>query len=371
MFHSLFNNLLRQNRPVARVLQISNYPPPLDGWAIHVVNMQRALEEHGVDSQVMDIGPGRLIKGRNCVTVQGAFDYLRKLFAYRCRGFIFEPHVNGDSWKGFFLGLSAVSIGRLTGKPAVLMLHAGPSQLYFPRLSGIWYHMFRLMFHASGEIICNSEPVKEAIIGYGVPEQKVHPIFSVKYPDEKIPVPLPTAVDKFLGSHEPRLFSYTLFRPEFTNEALFLAFAGVSRRYPQAGLLIAGSREVPEEVRSRLKELRIEPAIMIAGNLPHPEFLTALQRCDVFIRTHLRDGLCASVLEALRLGVPVVAAEDGMRPPSVITFAPGDGADLECKLSALLDDLDSARACVIRPNLGRSIEEEVALLLSVANVTRR
>src|SRR5262245_15002504 len=160
MLENLYENLLRQNHAAARVLQISNYPPPLDGWAIHVVNVQRALAERGVDSRVMDIGPGRLIEGRNCETDRGTLDYLRKLFLYRWRGFLFEPHVNGDSWKGFLLALSAVLVGRLTGKPAVLMLHAGPSQLYFPRFGGMWYHLFRLMFHASAEIICNLEPVK-------------------------------------------------------------------------------------------------------------------------------------------------------------------------------------------------------------------
>jgi glycosyltransferase involved in cell wall biosynthesis len=82
----------------------------------------------------------------------------------------------------------------------------------------------------------------------------------------------------------------------------------------------------------------------------------------------LRDGVCTSVLEALHLGVPVVAAEDGLRPPSVITYAPGDAAALARAVAAVLDDLPAARASVQRPVVDNHLDQEVALLLRAGQV---
>ncbi len=360
----LYDRLLRERRPVARVLQISNYPPPMDGWAIHVLHIHQALSAAGVDSRVMDIGPSRRVEGRGCETVRSGIDYVWKLIKFSSRGFLFQPHVNGDSWKGYMLAFMAVLMGQLAGRPAILMFHAGPAQKYVPRGKGFWYHAFRLLFRSSGAIICNSEPVKKVILAYGVPAEKVQPIFSVQYSGEEIPVPLPAEVEQFLRAHAPRLFSYSLFRAEFTMDALFEAFAAIRRDFPRAGLLIAGPQEVPPEAMEQIRRLGIADAILIPGNLPHAEFLTAVQRSDVFVRTHLRDGVCTSVLESLKLGVPVVASDDGIRPPSVITFAPGDAADLHRKLAAVLGDLAAMRAKVRPPEVRNHLQEEISLLLA-------
>jgi glycosyltransferase involved in cell wall biosynthesis len=365
MLEDLYLRLLRRRQNTARVLQIGNYPPPLCGWSLHTQLVDRELAARGADSRVMDIGPGRRVAGRGCVPAHGPLDYAAKLIAYRMRGFTFQMHVNGDSWKGYTLALAAVLLGRLTGKPAVLTFHAGPSQLYFPRTSGFWYRAFRLLFRSCGEIVCNHEPVKKLIEGYGVAAENVHaiPAYSTQY-GEEIPVPLPSTVEQFLTAHEPRLFSYALFRPEFTMDVLFESFARIREKYPRAGLLLAGPKEVPKDAVEQMRRLGIAEAVLIPGNLPHAEFLTAVQRSDVVVRTHLRDGVCTSVLEALTLGVPVVAAEDGLRPASVITYSPPETEQLAAALERVLADLPAARAQVRAPGLDNHLEREVALLLA-------
>ena len=56
------------------------------------------------------------------------------------------------------------------------------------------------------------------------------------------------------------------------------------------------------------------PSLLLLGNLPHDEFLTLLTRCSAYLRSPACDGVAASVLEAVALGVPVVASENGRRP---------------------------------------------------------
>jgi glycosyltransferase involved in cell wall biosynthesis len=365
---AVYDLVLREHRPTARVLQIGNYPPPVCGWSLHTQLVHETLKERGADSRVMDIGPGRHITGRDCIPVHGALDYAAKLLLYRLRGFTFHVHVNGDSQKGYLLALAAVALGRLTGKPPVLTFHAGPQQIYFPKPHGLWYRAFQLLFRLSGRIICNHQPVKRLIANYGVPEQKIEPIpaFSVQY-SEEVPAPLPAAVDEFLSAHSPRLFCYAMFRPEFTLECLFEAFAVFRREFPNTGLLMTGGEDVPPELKSHLQRLGIADAVLFAGNLPHAEFLTAVQRSDVFVRTHLRDGVCSSVLEALHLGTPVVAAEDGHRPPSVFKYAPGDADDLLRVLAGVLRDLRAARAQVRPPEMRDNLNNEINLLLAAGS----
>jgi glycosyltransferase involved in cell wall biosynthesis len=110
-----------------------------------------------------------------------------------------------------------------------------------------------------------------------------------------------------------------------------------------------GPPAVPAVFHDALAARGVTGAVLVAGNLPHAQFLTALARSDVFVRTHLRDGVCSSVMEALTLGIPVVASDDGIRPPSVVTYDPQVPGELEAKLDAVLLDLRAARARIIRP----------------------
>src|ERR1700737_2223370 len=194
---------MNKYRKLVQILQIGNFPPPICGWAIHTQAVQNALHRRGAACVVLDIGPGRRARKEEhgYTPMRGAFDFLVKIISFRLRGYTFEPHVNGESWQGYLLTLAAVLLGRFTGKPAILMFHAGPDQRYFPRKRGLWLLAFRVLFHASGAIVCNLESVKREIETYGVPPQKVQAVFSVNYPLEEIPVPLPTTVEKFLRSH--------------------------------------------------------------------------------------------------------------------------------------------------------------------------
>jgi glycosyltransferase involved in cell wall biosynthesis len=352
-----------------QILQIGNFPPPVCGWAIHTQAIQKALRRRGAVCDVLDIGPGRRTRTEEpgCTPMRGAFDFLVKIFAFRFRGYTFEPHVNGDSWQGYLLALAAVLLGRFTGKPAILMFHAGPKQRFFSREKGLWFQAFRILFAASAVIVCNLESVKREIERYGVPPGKIQAIFSVDYPPEDIPVPLPASIEHFLSTHEPNLFSYTMFRPEFTPDVLLEAFAHLCAEYPRAGLLIAGPGNVPPEIAELIRQWNLESKILVAGNLAHNEFLTAIQRSDVFIRTHLRDGLCASVVEALSLGVPVIAVEDGLRSPSVITYYPPEAPVLFETMCRVLADLDHLQSQLNSPTAVGSLDTEVSLLVSVAS----
>ena len=353
-----------------RILQIGNFPPPMCGWSMHTEVLHRELRRRGVDSRVLDIGPGRLVGGRDCIPGDSALAYARAVVWHALRGYRMHAHVNGDSPKGYLLALFPVLLGRLLGNPAVLTFHAGPVQVRFPRTAGFWYHAFRLLFTSCGDIVCNHEPVKALIARYGVPPERIHaiPAFTTQYAEE-LPAPLPADTEAFFARHDPVIFTYTLLREEFTVPALLDAFRRVADRHPRVGLLFVGPKVVPEEFRAELAARGLTDRVHVPGNLPHAQFLTAMQRSVMYVRTHLRDGVCSSVLEALTLGVPVVAARDGLRPPSVLVYEPTLDAAMTDALAghmlAVLADPAAARARVEAPEVEDHLEDEIAV------VTRR
>ena len=160
-----------------RILQIGNYPPPMCGWAIQLKLVTEELRRRGHICEVLKINEGRQIKSPEYVDVQGGFDYLKKIWAYALRGYRLNVHVNGMSKKGYLLALAAALTGRAVNRPAQVTFHGGLSQDYFPRHDRSLAHAaFYALFQLAGEIACDSEPIREAIVQYGIRPHKVRSI---------------------------------------------------------------------------------------------------------------------------------------------------------------------------------------------------
>jgi glycosyltransferase involved in cell wall biosynthesis len=97
-------------------------------------------------------------------------------------------------------------------------------------------------------------------------------------------------------------------------------------------------------------------SLMLLGNVEHDVFLTLVTRSAIFWRTPACDGVSASVLESLALGVPVVASDNGRRPAGVVTYRETDAADMSAKLAYAMGNLDRIKAS-LQPN---EAEDKVA-----------
>ena len=71
--------------------------------------------------------------------------------------------------------------------------------------------------------------------------------------------------------------------------------------------------------------------VLLYGDMPHAVTLRAMLECDMLLRTTLYDGDSVSVREALYIGTPVIATDNGMRPPGVHLIPRiGPGAIARC-----------------------------------------
>jgi glycosyltransferase involved in cell wall biosynthesis len=352
-----------------RILQITSYPPPRAGWGVRVQFLKRHLEAQGHQCVVLNIGSSRAIPSDEYETVLGGLDYVRKVWRFSRRGFVAHVHVNGASPKGFVLAILAELLNLAGGQRPFLTFHAGIDQVYFPRPKyPLLLPVFWVLFSLPRTIICNSPEVKEKIVEYGIAPGKIVPIqaFSRQYLESSGGA-LPDGLERFYARYPDLVFSYTKMRPMFFPDTLVEGFARLAARRPGAGLVLCGiaghmDAGIWPRVQASIDRLGIRDRVAIVDDLPHEAFMTALGRARVYLRTHLSDGVCSSVMESLALGVPVVATENFNRPPGVVTYPPEDAAALASVLEDVLHRRDEYAAALPRVNVPDTLSEEALLL---------
>jgi len=318
---------------------------------------------------VLNTGTSRRIPSTEYETVLGGLDYVQKVWRYTRDGFVAHVHVNGKSPKGLVLALIGELIGAMHGRPTILTFHAGEDQTYFPRSKApAWAPLFRLLFALPARIICNSEAVKARICEYGVSDRKVTPIpaFSRQYLQFDR-VSLGEPLEAFWHRFDHVLFSYLNIRAGYYPETLLQGFLQLRERRSDVGLVMCGMlghREAAlwERVQSLLADARLQQAVCLVDDLDHDQFLTALSRSTAFVRTPPEDGVSSSVLEALALQVPVVAARNETRPAGALMYTPTDAGELCTLLEDVIERHDEIASSIPRPEIDDTLSEEARLL---------
>jgi glycosyltransferase involved in cell wall biosynthesis len=83
------------------------------------------------------------------------------------------------------------------------------------------------------------------------------------------------------------------------------------RPYPRLGLLVVGDGPEEGRLRARAKDLGLDGRVRFAGRRSKEETLRLMASCDVFVLYSTYEGLPHVVLEAMTLGLPVVASAAG------------------------------------------------------------
>jgi len=349
---------------VTKVLHITSYPPPRAGWGMRVYFLKQEMEKNGDVCDVLNIGKGRFLTGHDFVPCFSGWDFLKKVIQYRLKGFLIHMHLNGDSPKGFILTLIAQLVSFFTFRRSVITFHAGPVQLYFPQFKAPHLTpMYKLIFALSKCIICNYQPVKEKIIGYGVKPEKIFTIqsFSRQYLNfEKISLNGPLM--GLFENYFPVIVTYVYHRPEFFREQMIEAFHQFKKHFPPAVLLIVGYEEGSEDLKKLISNLGLTDAVYFTGDLDHDTFLTLLQKSTFYWRTPVKDGICSSVLEALALKTPVVASENGTRPAGVITYNNDDLQDIVEKLIYVSKNYQKIKEQLPEPEIPDTVTTEIELI---------
>lgn len=312
------------------------------------MGLRKELTARGWHVEIMNLNENRRVHSPEYIDVQNGWDYFRKVLAHAWRGYAIHVRVNGETKKGYALALCALLLARLFRRPALLTYGGGHQQSFFPAPKHSFRHIaFSFLFRFAHRIYCNSDKVKEVLLTTGIPASRVVPIphFSTYYV-QFTPTPLPEEVERFFQRHEGVFFSYVCFRKEFALPFLADAIRRFRQINPNIGFFWVGpwGREM-EPMYRFLREEKIEEAVMVQGSAPHEMFLNMMSRSLAYIRTPVTDGICSSVLESLKLKVPVLAADNGTRPPGTELWTEGN---LDSLLSLMKEAVDHHSDMVAR-----------------------
>jgi glycosyltransferase involved in cell wall biosynthesis len=147
---------------------------------------------------------------------------------------------------------------------------------------------------------------------------------------------LPERLAAFFAAHRPVLLTVGLLEPEYDLPLQIEVLGAVRERYPEAGLVIAGSGSLEQNLRAEIAARPWRDHVLLYGDMPHAVTLRATLECDALLRTTLYDGDSVSVREAVYIGTRVIATDNGMRPAGV-RLIPAQNADALRR--AILDTL--------------------------------
>jgi glycosyltransferase involved in cell wall biosynthesis len=303
-----------------KVVQLGPYPPPHGGVQTNLVAIRDYLRRTGHECDAINLTRFRRESADGVYYPASGRELARLL--WRLPADILHLHFGGDLTPRL-LGLLAYCT-MLPGRKTVLTFHSGgyPSSPA-GRSAAPGTVRGRIFRRLDGAIAVNAE-IAGVFRKFGVREERIRTIlpFVVRPPDPEVRMPAPLA--GFFAAHRPVLLTVGLLEPEYDLAMQIDVMAEIRERFPGAGLVIAGAGSLEEALRRQIARKAYAGHVLLFGDMPHPVTLLATLRCDALLRTTLYDGDSVSVREALYLGTPVIATENGMRPPGVVLIPPAD-----------------------------------------------
>jgi glycosyltransferase involved in cell wall biosynthesis len=144
-----------------------------------------------------------------------------------------------------------------------------------------------------------------------------------------------------LGAGDIAVVTVANFRPQKDHATLLRAAARL-RHHPHIRFFVVGQGPLADDVARLRRDLGLAPTLTLLGY--RPDALDVLAAADLFALSSAHEGLPVALMEALALGVPVVATAAGGIPEAVthgvegLLVQPSDDAALAAAVAALATD---------------------------------
>jgi glycosyltransferase involved in cell wall biosynthesis len=270
----------------------------------------------------------------------------------------FRPQVlHGHLMSGNLYALLARHLAYPVGMRPVLVTTRVTTR---PRRSGLANRLEAMAFRASRIVWVNASPLREEICStYGIPPHRVRVVPNMLEPEAFSVEVDRRRVREELGLEDSDIVVVHVasFSPEKRHDVALEGFAFASRDVPRLRLLLVGDGPERGFARKLAGALGIEERVRWLGW--RDDVIRILKVSDIAINTSDREGSPNAVLEALGVGLPVVATRVGGTPELLgrgrggVLVDPDDSRALGRALVEL------ARAPERRRALGRAGKESV------------
>jgi glycosyltransferase involved in cell wall biosynthesis len=308
-----------------RVLLLGPYPPPHGGVQTNLVAIRAFLLKHGVPCAVINITRHRKPDAEEVYYPKNAIQLLG-LFA-RLPYDVLHLHIGG-MLTNRLLALSLACTLR-PGTKSVMTFHSGGFSST-PEGQALGPASFAgFVLRRFDGVIGVNEEIVSFLHKLGVRPQRVRCFSPYAFvPKDASADLLPRHLGSFLETHDPVLLSVGLLEPEYDLPLQIETLPLVREKFPDAGLLLIGSGSLEASLRAKIDASPHAQHILLAGDVPHAATMEAVSRSRLMLRTTLYDGDALSVREALQLGTPVIATDNGMRPAGVRLIPKSDSQAL-------------------------------------------
>lgn len=253
---------------------------------------------------------------------------------------LFEPTVLG------------ALVARASKRPVVITRHHSDAVHRLPAgmKRSIYSKLERWVNHRAAHIIAPSRRVFEVLTRHeGVAESKVTVVPYGQSPErfDSVRATDPKAVRRSLGVGSPLVICVARLHPEKGHRYLLEAFARLKSQISNAMLMLVGTGPEGDVLIKLMGMLGLQSSVRLMGW--RDDVLSLIWAADLLVHPSLHEALPSAVIEAIMLGVPVVATDvSGVRDilgdnEYGTVVLPADADMLYCAMRDALSDLSRAR----------------------------
>ena len=197
------------------------------------------------------------------------------------------------------------------------------------------------------KIIVPSRYLSDWVRRWGIPQDKIVVIYNSVQPLDLVdpaPVPLTSSLTLVTAC---RLVSW---------KRVDLIIRAIGQT-DEVGLLICGDGPEKNKLEQLARDLELTDRIYFAGQQTRKDTLALMAGCDIFILNSTYEGLSHVILEAMSLGLPVIATSVGGNPELVkhgetgLLIKSGDSEALRSAILQLIRSPELLQAMRARTNL--------------------
>ncbi len=280
---------------------------------------------------------GTLVYGSDLVSEARRYARLGGAIAARA------PHalIYAHDWLSFGAGKEAK---RVSKKPFIAHIHSTEFDRTGGNADQNIYDIEREGLHAADHIIAVSGKTKNTVVDrYGIPSHKVHVVWN-GIDESTAPARNPAAPLR-LAALQQAGYNVVLFMGRITIQKGPDYFVRAARRVidrdPNVLFILAGSGDMERQMMHLAASLGIGDKVLFPGFLRGHEQHEAYALADLFVMPSVSEPFGLTVLEAMRMGTPVIVSKQSGVAEAVEHALKVDFWDVEKMANLMLSVLES------------------------------
>ncbi len=337
-----------------KITIVGPYPPPYGGISVHIKRMKLFLEKHGVNVIIYNESNSDIVCEKNVRGMKYRYFLLKVPFLKTDIIHFHSINKNVRMLLGFY---------KIFRKKIILTIH-GDSLINQIKSSNIVERTILLKsLKKIDGIVCVNPLTKKQLIGYGMPEKKLHVIPAHINPIERLgdSEAIPKNVWEFINKNKSNfLISANGWIRRYNNEDLygldmivelvkklnernikvFVIFALLGKEQQSKE-----EREYYEKLKQDINKYQLQDQIYIY-EATCTEFYPILKESHLFVRPTNTDGFGVSIAEALYFNIPAIASDVCKRPDGTILFKNRDNEDFFNKVVYVINNYQEVKKAV-------------------------